>query len=103
MIDTGLVANHKMAKRVKYRDFVAEAAEANQKNSSLVASERNAGTVLTLDTSDSKHGTTSVEIILRVYEEADLYIARVFEHDEAEETKEPFLMAKVRLIMLILD
>lgn len=92
-----------MAKEVKYRDFVAEAAEASQTNSSLLASERDDKTILTLDTSDSKHGTTSVEIILRVYEEADLYVARVFEHDEAEETKEPFLMAKVSLIMLIFD
>lgn len=89
-----------MAKQVKYRDFVAEAVEAKQKNNRPVTGERKDDIVqVPQDTSNSKHGTISVDIILRVYEEADLYVARVFEHDEAEETKEPFLMAEVSQVL----
>ncbi|KAJ4982642.1 hypothetical protein SVAN01_11866 [Stagonosporopsis vannaccii] len=95
VIDTGLMQNHPLAKHVTYRDFVAEAAQAKQKSGHAATTKREDNTThAPQDTSDSKHGTISIEIILRVYEDADLYVARVFEKDEAQETKEPFLMAE---------
>ncbi|EXA29728.1 hypothetical protein FOVG_18809 [Fusarium oxysporum f. sp. pisi HDV247] len=43
---------------------------------------------------DSWHGTCSARIILDMYEEAKLYIARVFKTDQAKGTEGPLLMAK---------
>lgn len=36
-----------------------------------------------------------VDLVLKVYEAADIYVARVFETDQADEEKEPDLMAEV--------
>ncbi|KND88305.1 hypothetical protein TOPH_07057 [Tolypocladium ophioglossoides CBS 100239] len=41
-----------------------------------------------------QHGTQSVDLIWRMYEQAEILVARVFESDQADERKEPFLMAK---------
>ncbi|KAF6525681.1 hypothetical protein HZS61_011476 [Fusarium oxysporum f. sp. conglutinans] len=96
VIDTGLIPSHHMAKKVTYRDFVAEKAAAETKNKgdhSAKVDPKDKAPQALQDTSDSKHGTISVGIILRVYEDAELYVARVFEHEDATETREPLLMA----------
>ncbi|KAJ5668904.1 Extracellular alkaline serine protease [Penicillium macrosclerotiorum] len=74
VIDTGLDPEHGLANKINYKDFVEEG-----------STERKDCT---------GHGTISVDLILRVYEAADLYVARVFERDEADERKEPYLTAK---------
>ncbi len=43
------------------------------------------------------HGTMSGNLVLSMYEEAELYVARVFESNDTDEEKEPLLMAKVCL------
>lgn len=44
---------------------------------------------------DSWHGTCCTEIISDIYEEATLFIARIFEKDHANEKEGPIRMAKV--------
>lgn len=46
-------------------------------------------------TNDSWHGTCCAGIIQGMYEEARLYVARVFERDHADEIEGPLRMARV--------
>ena len=80
VIDTGIDPKHRQAAKVKYKDFLNEKPEDKRDNTG--------------------HGTISVDLILRMYEEAELYVARVFEESRAGEQKEASLMAKVRSLSI---
>jgi hypothetical protein len=43
----------------------------------------------------TSHGTTSLDLILKMYEDAEVYIARVFETNDAHGDREAVQMAKV--------
>lgn len=47
------------------------------------------------------HGTNLVNLVLRVYPDAEVFIARIFETDKANDTDDPKRMAKVCLRMVI--
>ncbi|KJZ78277.1 hypothetical protein HIM_02315 [Hirsutella minnesotensis 3608] len=75
VIDTGFNPNDKDVAKVKvYKDFV----------------EPFSGTKC----DDTWHGTISATIILSIYEECELYVARVFRTNEADENTGPELMAR---------
>ncbi|KAL2883001.1 hypothetical protein SGCOL_001691 [Colletotrichum sp. CLE4] len=42
----------------------------------------------------SQYGTQSVDLIYKMYDKAEIVVARVFENDQADEKKEPYLMAE---------
>ncbi|KAF5246351.1 hypothetical protein FANTH_6866 [Fusarium anthophilum] len=70
VIDSGLHDRERSRYRVEYKDFTG------------------------VPTNDSWHGTCCAGIIEGMYEEARLYIARVFERDHADEIEGPLRMAK---------
>ncbi|KAG9500788.1 hypothetical protein J7337_006468 [Fusarium musae] len=70
IIDSGLHDRERGRYRVDYRDFTG------------------------IPKNDSWHGTCCAGIIQGLYEEARLYIARVFERDHADEIEGPLRMAK---------
>ncbi|KAF5662038.1 hypothetical protein FCIRC_11643 [Fusarium circinatum] len=70
IIDSGLHDRERSRYRVEYKDFTG------------------------VPTNDSWHGTCCAGIIEGMYEEARLYIARVFERDHADEIEGPLRMAK---------
>lgn len=78
VIDTGIDES----KDVTYKDFV------DQEHRSKNHGEH-------LKTSKLQHGTQSIRLIWKMYEEAELFVARVFENDMADEKKEPYMMAEV--------
>ena len=80
ILDTGLEPDHNMADRIQYEDFVDRSQKSRKDNTS--------------------HGTISVDLILKVYVEAELFVARVFETDQTDETREPNQMAKVSHCLL---
>jgi hypothetical protein len=61
VLDTGLDLNHPSVNPEKYKDFVGSDGAPRKGNTS--------------------HGTISVDLILRMYQDADLYVARIFEDD----------------------
>ncbi|KAF4435106.1 hypothetical protein FACUT_7407 [Fusarium acutatum] len=69
-IDSGLHDRERSHYRAVYKDFTG------------------------VTTNDSWHGTCCVGIIQGIYEEARLYIARVFERDHADEIEGPLRMAR---------
>ncbi|KAJ4113967.1 hypothetical protein NW760_000858 [Fusarium oxysporum] len=75
VIDTGINGNDSYAKHIRgYRDFVTNKDELKQDNTG--------------------HGTNSVKLIFKVYAEAEVYVARVFESDEAnDDTQDLMLLA----------
>lgn len=75
VLDTGLRPDHPLAEQVEYKDFVD--LSATQKKDK------------------AEHGTEMVDFILKVYEDASLFIARVFETQYANETTHPKSMAEV--------
>jgi len=75
IFDTGLEPEHHRSGAVHYKDFV----DSNEKCTKRQTS----------------HGTTSLDLILKMYEDADLYIARVFETNDAHGDLEAVQMAKV--------
>jgi hypothetical protein len=72
VLDTGL-ESHPRFNKVNYRDFV-NSEDDGQVNTSL-------------------HGTQSVDLILRAYPEAELYVGRAFENDS--DSTEPAHLAEV--------
>lgn len=77
VLDTGLRPEHPLAEKVDYKDFVdVDAPQMKDK---------------------AGHGTEMVDFILRVYEDADLFVARIFETQYANETTHPRCMAEVCL------
>lgn len=76
ILDTGLDASHRVSKDVKWKDFVEPGNEIRK--------------------DQTMHGTTSVNLILRMYVEVDLHIGRVFETSEATLDREAEQMADVR-------
>jgi len=75
VLDTGLEQGLLMSCSVHYKDFV----DSNEK--------------CTED--HTSHGTTSMDLILKMYQDADVYIARVFETNDAHGDREAVQMAKV--------
>ncbi|MCJ1250616.1 hypothetical protein MMC30_007844 [Trapelia coarctata] len=74
ILDTGIRSCHRQAKVVQYMDFVDE----NSKEKSDL----------------SGHGSNSVDLDLKVYASADLYVARIFEQDTSDEESGPKMMAE---------
>lgn len=75
VIDTGIDGKDPYANHIQgYRDFVSGDDNRNQDNTG--------------------HGTNSVKLIYKVYHEAEVYVARVFEYDEANDDTQD-LMLKV--------
>ncbi|KAG4259760.1 hypothetical protein FPRO03_12410 [Fusarium proliferatum] len=70
IIDSGLHDRERSRYRAEYKDFTG------------------------VPTNDSWHGTCCAGIIQGMYEEARLYIARVFERDHADEIEGPLRMAR---------
>ncbi|KAF9772131.1 hypothetical protein IL306_010189 [Fusarium sp. DS 682] len=70
IIDSGLHDRERWRYRVEYKDFTGQTSN------------------------DSWHGTCCAGIIQGLYEEARLYIARVFERDHADEVEGPLRMAR---------
>lgn len=76
VIDTGINSSDPYARHIQgYRDFVTNNDDLKQDNTG--------------------HGTNSVKLIYKVYAEAEVYVARVFEYDEADDCTQD-LMLKVR-------
>jgi hypothetical protein len=71
IIDSGLHDKERYRFRAEYKDFTG------------------------VPNNDSWHGTCCAGIIEGMYEEARLYIARVFERDHADEIEGPLRMARV--------
>ncbi|RAO73558.1 uncharacterized protein BHQ10_009570 [Talaromyces amestolkiae] len=84
VIDTGFHPSDCQASKVKeYKDFIDEKAK---------------------DMCDNTwHGTMSANLILSIYEECELYVARVFNKNETDEMEGPLLMASVRFIPTVLE
>ncbi|KAK2597415.1 hypothetical protein QQS21_005963 [Conoideocrella luteorostrata] len=97
IIDTGLVPDHGMKEKVVYRNFVTKEYQTETRKSvrhPTTDHKMNSASQGLQDTSQGQHGTVSADIILRVYDYAELYIARVFERNSASKDKEPFFMAE---------
>lgn len=78
VIDTGFKLGVKGFAKIKaYKDFV------NPSSTSMC--------------DNTWHGTISANIIMSIYEECELYVARVFKSDDTDDKTEPELMAQVRL------
>lgn len=77
VIDTGFRADDKESKKVgkRFKDFV------NPSNTQLC--------------DKTWHGTQSATIILSIYEPCELYVARVFDKNDADEERGQELMAMV--------
>lgn len=79
VIDTGFKLGVKGFAKIKvYRDFV------DPSSTSMC--------------DDTWHGTISASIIMSIYEQCELYVARVFKSDDTDDKTGPELMAQVRLI-----
>jgi hypothetical protein len=74
VLDTGLIPDPRYD-FVTYRDFVDPKQEVRIDKTS--------------------HGTTSVNLILKAYPEAKLYVGRVFDTNKTDEKTEPTHLAKV--------
>jgi subtilisin family serine protease len=96
VIDTGVDPNHRQAGKFRYKDFVDGTDVENLVEKGM----ENVNEKATAKKDNTGHGTISVELILKVYEKAELYVARVFEKDQADEKKEPQLMAKASSLSL---
>lgn len=73
IIDSGLHDRERERYKAEYKDFTG------------------------VTTNDSWHGTCCAWIIQGIYEEARLYIARIFEKNHIDETEGPLRMARVRV------
>lgn len=77
VIDTGFNPDVKGSNKIKgFKDFV------DQDSTKL--------------RDDTWHGTISASIIMSIYEHCELYVARVFKSDDADDKRGPELMAQVR-------
>jgi hypothetical protein len=75
VLDTGIRPNHPQASKVTYEDFVDK----------------------TVDKADlTGHGSNSVDLLLKVYDSAQLYVGRIFRGNTSDEDSGPKMMAKVR-------
>lgn len=75
VIDTGINGSDIYAKHIRdYRDFVTNKDDIKQDNTG--------------------HGTNSVKLVYKVCADAEVYVARVFEYDEADDDTQD-LMLKV--------
>lgn len=75
VIDTGINGSDVYAKHIRgYRDFVTNKDDIKQDNTG--------------------HGTNSVKLVYKVCADAEVYVARVFEYDEADDDTQD-LMLKV--------
>ncbi|KAH7460575.1 hypothetical protein FOMA001_g19520 [Fusarium oxysporum f. sp. matthiolae] len=73
VIDTGINGNDSYANHIRgYRDFVTNRDDLKQDNTG--------------------HGTNSVKLIFKVYAEAEVYVARVFESDEANDDTQDLML-----------
>ncbi|KAM0550339.1 hypothetical protein ACHAPJ_009010 [Fusarium lateritium] len=76
VIDTGIDGNDSYAKHIRgYRDFVTNRDDIKQDNTG--------------------HGTNSVKLIFKVYGEAEVYVARVFESDEANDDTQDLMLEAI--------
>ncbi|KAF4447233.1 hypothetical protein F53441_9220 [Fusarium austroafricanum] len=76
VIDTGIDGNDSYAKHIRgYRDFVTNRDDMKQDNTG--------------------HGTNSVKLIFKVYAEAEVYVARVFESDEANDDTQDLMLEAI--------
>ncbi|KAN0068035.1 Ankyrin repeat-containing domain protein [Elaphomyces granulatus] len=93
IIDSGMQKNHPYAQSVKvFRDFVAH---------NINASDNNDGTMDESEPSDkmvdlTQHGSTGVHLIGRLVPEADMYVARVFEHSAASADTQDLIAKAIR-------
>ncbi|OXV09164.1 hypothetical protein Egran_03073 [Elaphomyces granulatus] len=93
IIDSGMQKNHPYAQSVKvFRDFVAH---------NINASDNNDGTMDESEPSDkmvdlTQHGSTGVHLIGRLAPEADMYVARVFEHSAASADTQDLIAKAIR-------
>ena len=73
VLDTGINGNDRYAKHIRgYKDFVAGNDDVKQDNTG--------------------HGTNSVKLIYKVYAQAEIYVARVFEYSEANEDTQDLML-----------
>ncbi|KIW14801.1 hypothetical protein PV08_07586 [Exophiala spinifera] len=96
VIDTGFDSNpsHKARRQIiKYKDFVIAPRSPDGKGIKDKANMGNPDEPLDPMKDLTGHGTTSVELILKVYRDAALYVARIFKSNQADEEIEPYLMA----------
>ncbi|RBA17973.1 extracellular alkaline serine protease [Fusarium proliferatum] len=76
VIDTGIDENDSYARHIRgYRDFVTNRDDVKQDNTG--------------------HGTNSVKLIFKVYAEAEVYVARVFEFDEANDDTQDLMLEAI--------
>jgi subtilisin family serine protease len=75
VLDTGLESHPRFGDDVAYQDFV-QPEHRDRVDTTL-------------------HGTASVDLILRAYPEAELYVGRVFNNDQTDGETEPARLAEV--------
>jgi hypothetical protein len=75
VLDTGIEPEHHMFRSVHYKDFVDPNEECTKEQTS--------------------HGTTSLDLILKMYQDAEVYIARVLKTNDAHGDLEAVQMATV--------
>ncbi|KAI9901841.1 hypothetical protein N3K66_003658 [Trichothecium roseum] len=77
VIDTGINSSDPYARHIQgYRDFVTNNDDLKQDNTG--------------------HGTNSVKLIYKVYAEAEVYVARVFEYDEADDCTQDLMLKAIK-------
>jgi hypothetical protein len=87
ILDTGVSPHHPFTKKVqdprdrrykdRYKDFVPKTGEQPDDN-------------------NTSHGTRALDLVLRMYEDADVYVARVFETDLSKPERDAYRMGEVR-------
>lgn len=77
VIDTGFHQDDPAGAKIIFKDFVSP------KNSRMQ--------------DNTWHGTLSSTIIMSMYDQCDLYVARVFATNDTDESTEPILMADVSM------
>ena len=82
VLDTGMQPEHPMSSSVYYKDFV-DSNEQHMRDQTL-------------------HGTISLDLVLQMYQDAEMYPGRVFETNDAHDDREAVQMAMVSLSVMIL-
>jgi hypothetical protein len=80
VLDTGIRADHPQASHVTYKNF----ADATTSKKDLTG-----------------HGSNSVDLLLKVYDSAQLYVGRIFTGNTSDEDSGPKAMAEVRLFSFL--